>query len=237
MVTTNSNKKHTASAINAASGLSSTSKLNQKIISTNNMPIKNDLKRWHNSIVSEMTCTNKIHNELLKMNELICPFCNKKMIEIDNIKVVDSCCGDQDIEIIDGMNTCINCGLIHGYEYVTEYFNFYGKMHLIRRKSIYNRKYHIDNVLDSISINNNIQLTHYQRKQIHKALIVIDSVSHKVENGRKRIISIRYIITQLFKMFGLPYKDINVTKSKRTLKYYEQYWEKVQSLLGDKIHM
>ena len=58
MVTTNSNKKHTASAINAASGLSSTSKLNQKIISTNNMPIKNDLKRWHNSIVSEMVTTN-----------------------------------------------------------------------------------------------------------------------------------------------------------------------------------
>ena len=42
---------------------------------------------------------------------------------------------------------------------------------------------------------------------------------------------------QLFKMLGLPYKDINVTKSKRTLKYYKQYWEKVQSLVGDKIQL
>ena len=36
-------------------------------------------------------------------------------------------------------------------------------------------------------------------------------------------------------MLGLPYKDINVTKSKKTLKYYKQYWEKVQSLIGDRI--
>ena len=63
----------------------------------------------------------------------------------------------------------------------------------------------------------------------------MDSVLHKVGDGRKRIMSIKYIIKQLFKMLGLPYKDINVTKSKRTLKSYEQYWEKIQSLIGDRI--
>ena len=36
-------------------------------------------------------------------------------------------------------------------------------------------------------------------------------------------------------MLGLPYNNINVTKSKKTLKYYKQYREKVQSLVGDKI--
>ena len=40
---------------------------------------------------------------------------------------------------------------------------------------------------------------------------------------------------QLFKMLRLPYKDINVTKSKKTLKYYKQYWEQLQSLIGDRI--
>ena len=49
------------------------------------------------------------------------------------------------------------------------------------------------------------------------------------------MIGIKFIIMQLFKMLGLPYKDINVTKSKRTLKYYKQYWEKIQSLIGDRI--
>ena len=47
--------------------------------------------------------------------------------------------------------------------------------------------------------------------------------------------SIKFVIVQLFKMLGLPYKDINVTKSKRTLTCYKQHWEKVQLLIGDRI--
>ena len=181
----------------------------------------------------EMSCNFEIHDELKNMEECTCPFCDQLLVH----KAAELCCGDQDIEIIDGMNTCINCGLIHSQEYATESFNFYDKMHLIRRKSVYHRKYHIENVLDSISSKNNIQLTYYQRKCIHKVFIEIDGVLHKVENGRKRMISIKYIIKQLLKMFGLPYKDISVTKSKRTLKSYKQYWEKIQSLIGDRIQL
>ena len=51
------------------------------------------------------------------------------------------------------------------------------------------------------------------------------------------MISIKYVIKQLFEMLGLPYKDINVTKSKRTLKYYEKYWKRVLSLIGDRIQL
>ena len=182
-----------------------------------------------------MTCTNEIHNELLKMNELICPFCNKKMMEIDNIKVVDSCCCEKDMIIINGMNTCMNCGLVHSCDYVTPYFNFNNAMYWILKKSVYHRKYHIENVLNNISYENNIQITPHQRKKIHKIFIEIDNVINKVDNRRKRMIGIKYVIIKLFKMLGLPYKDIEVTKSKRTLTYYEQYWEKIQSLIGDKI--
>ena len=102
------------------------------------------------------------------------------------------------------------------------------------KKSVYNRKYHIENVLDSILIENNIQLTQHQREKIYKLFVEIDSVLNEVNDGRKRMISIKYVIKQL-KMLRLPYKDINVTKSKRTLTYYKQYWKNVQSLIGDKI--
>ena len=109
-------------------------------------------------------------------------------------------------------------------------------MHKIRKKSVYHRYYHIDNVMNIISFKNNIQLTQKQINQIHKVFVEIDCVLHEVNDGRKRMISIKFIMKQLFKMLGLPYKDIQVTKSKRTLKYYKQYWKKVQSLLvGDKI--
>ena len=108
-------------------------------------------------------------------------------------------------------------------------------MYRIQRKSVYHRKYYLQNVLDSISFENNVCLTHEQIEQIHKLFVEIDGVLHEVNDGRKRMISIKYIIKQLFKMLGLPYKDISVAKSKRTLKSYEQCWEKVQSLIGDKI--
>ena len=184
-------------------------------------------------IIYEMYCNYQIHEELKNMMEPMCPFCDELLVEVN--KAVELRCGEQELEIIDGMNTCINCGLVHGNYYTTEYFDFYENLHRMRRKSVYHRKYHIQNVLDSISFKNNVCLTYKQRKCIHKVFIEIDSVLHKVENGCKRMISVKYIITQLLKMFGLPYKDINVTKSKRTLKSYEQYWEKIQLLIGDRI--
>ena len=127
--------------------------------------------------------------------------------------------------------------MVHGCDYIKEYVNFYNNIHKIRKKSVYNRKYHIDNVLDSILINNSIQLTYYERRQIYKVFLAIHGVLHEVNDGRRRMISIKYVIKELFKMLGLPYKDINVTKSKRTLKYYEEYWKKVPSLIGDRIQL
>ena len=186
-----------------------------------------------NIMIYKIDCNSQIHDELKNMEECTCPYCDQLLVEVN--KADELCCGEQELEIIDGMNTCINCGLVHGNYYTTEYFNFYENLYRMRRKSVYHRKYHIQNVLDSISFKNNVCLTYKQIKCIHKVFIEIDSVLHKVENGRKRMISVKYIITRLLKMFGLPYKDISVTKSKMTLKYYKQYWKKIQLLIGDRI--
>ena len=178
-----------------------------------------------------MSCNYQIHDELKSMEECTCPFCDQQLVEGD--KVIESCCSEQDMENVNGMNICMNRGSVHGYDYLTEYFNFYDNMYKIRQKSVYHRNYHIDNVMNAISFKNNIYLTHKQREQI--VFVEIDNVLHKVDDGRKRIISIKFIVKQLFKMLGLPYKDINVTKSKRTLPYCKQYWEKVQLLIGNRI--
>ena len=77
----------------------------------------------------------------------------KKIGEVE--KVVESCCNEPDVEN-NGMNTCVNCGLVHGCDYTPDYFNFYDNMHKIQRKSVYHRKYHIENVLDSILSENYI---------------------------------------------------------------------------------
>ena len=180
-----------------------------------------------------MSCNSQIHDELNNMMESTCPFCDQQFVEV--VKVDELCCDEQELENIDGMNTCINCGSVLGYVFVNEYFNFYKNMHKIRKKSIYCRKYHIENVMNSISFENNTELTHGQRDQIYKVFVEIGTIIPLVNRNRKRMISIKSVMKQLFKMLGLPYKDINVTKSKKTLKYYKQYWEKIQSLIGDRI--
>lgn len=182
-----------------------------------------------------MDCNTELHDELKKMMEVMCPICDKPIAEVN--KADELCCSECDMRNVNGMNTCVNCGLVHSCDYVMEYFNFYNNMHRIRTKSVYNRKYHIDNTLFKISRNNNIELNNNQREKIYKVFIEIDNVINEVNNGRKRMISIKYVLMELFKILGLPYKDVYVKKSKRTIKYYEKYWQKVQSLLGDRIQL
>ena len=91
--------------------------------------------------------------------------------------------------------------------------------------------------LKDLVYDNRIEIDRDQMDKIYKVFVEIDSVINEVNNGRKRMISIKYIIKQLLEILRLPYKDINVTKSKRTLTYYKQYWEKVQSLIGDRIKL
>ena len=67
-----------------------------------------------------MNCNSQIHDELKNMEECACPYCDQLLVEVN--KAAELCCGEQDIETSNGMNVCINCGLVHGYDYVTEYF-------------------------------------------------------------------------------------------------------------------
>ena len=180
-----------------------------------------------------MDCNSQIHDELKNMMEFTCPFCDQQLVKVD--KVDELCCDEQELENIDGMNTCVNCGSILGYVFVDKRIDLYENMYKIRKKSVYCRKYHIENVMNSISFENNTELTHGQRERIYKVFVEIGTIIPLVNRNRKRMISVKFIMKQLFKMLGLPYNDINVTKSKKTLKYYKQYWKKVESLVGDKI--
>ena len=70
-----------------------------------------------------MDCNSQIHDELKNMGESSCPFCDKLFVEVD--EAVEPCCSEQDMGNINGMNVCINCGLVDGSVYVDEYINFH----------------------------------------------------------------------------------------------------------------
>ena len=180
-----------------------------------------------------MCCNSQIHDELKNIGESTCPFCEQLLVEGE--KVIELCCSDQDLEHNNGMKICLNCGSVHGYDNVNEYIDFYENIHRIHQKSVYHRKYHIENVLNSICYEKRVDLTHNQRDRIYKVFVEIGNILHKVNNTRKRMISVNFIMRRIFEMMGLPYNLIPISKSRKTLVYYDEYWAKIMSLIGNKI--
>ena len=175
-----------------------------------------------------MSCNSEIHDELKILKEPICPFCDNILIEGD--KMVEPCCSEPSVGNKNGMNVCLHCGLVHGCEYVIGYIDFYENMYKIRRKSIYQRKYHIENVMNDICFKNSIDLTHDQRERIFRVFAEISDIIPAVNGRRKRFISIRYVIKQIFMLLGLPFVFIKVSKSRKTLEFYNRYWAKILEL-------
>ena len=181
-----------------------------------------------------MYCDPGIHDELIILEESTCPYCDQLLIEGD--KATDSCCDEQCIENLNGIQTCLHCGLTHGCVYDIGYHDFYDNMYKIHRKSVYQRKYHIENVLNDLLVDQKIELSHNQRDRIYKVFDVIGTILNNVNGNRKRMISTKFIMRKILEMMRLPYNQIPISRSKRTLVYYEKYFNTIMSLIGNKIN-
>jgi len=181
-----------------------------------------------------MNCNKELHDELKESEEISCPFCDK-ILDSDNKPKNDLCCDNQYIIDDGGMSVCQSCGVVQGYEYVKEYVDFYKSRHRIRRKSVYHREYHINNILLNIKQKYNIIISSCQKHKIDAVYLEIGKIIDQVNGNRKRMISINFIMRKIFKMMGIPYKNIPISKSKKTLAFYDQYWARIMSLIGDKM--
>ena len=92
-----------------------------------------------------MNCNTDIHNELIEMGEYCCPLCNLQLMEVD-IKHQE-CCQRQDVINDNYEIVCRNCGIVQGYQPMKEFIDFHKNKHRLRRKSVYHRKYHIENII------------------------------------------------------------------------------------------
>ena len=180
-----------------------------------------------------MNCNEDIHN-YLKESEVVCPFCDQQIDSARKPKD-DKCCGNQDIINDNGMQVCQSCGVVQGYNYSKEYVDFYYNMNRFVRKSVYHRKYHINNNISNIQAKYGIQITNSQKRKIDVIYSDIGKVIPQVNGKRKRMISINYIMRKIFDMMGIPYKNIPISKSKKTLAFYNRYWVSIMSLIDDKI--
>ena len=185
-----------------------------------------------------MSCHLEIHDEFENMGELICPFCYKRLADVGrNTKVVESCCDKNDMFNDNGMNVCLSCGTVHSQDLVSPYVDFRENMYKIRKKSVYIRKYHIFNLINDIVQKNNIQISSRNKDKIIRIFALINNLFiPEVNENRKRMISIKFIMRQIFRILAIEYKFIPLSKSKKTLRFYEQWWKRVYELTKDDIN-
>ena len=179
-----------------------------------------------------MTCNLQIHTDLISIEEDICPYCDQLLIKGDTL--VELCCQTPDLDTNDAKTVCFNCGTIE-YHYLAEPLDFYDNMYKINKKSVYHRKYLIENSINCLILNKKICLTHKQKYKIYQIFNKIGGILPDVNRNRKRMIAVNYIIRRILQMMGLSYKEIPISKSEKTLIFYDNYWCLIMNLIGDKI--
>ena len=190
-----------------------------------------------------MSC-NEIFHEIIRneTEEKYCPICSKGIEFYDEkqkvwLKGFDICCDCQDVIRNFRKFVCRSCGIVQGYEPAREFIDFYENRHRIRRKSVYHRKYHINDILMRLSMNHKIEISVENRTKIMRIFNEIGEIIPKMESKRKRMISINFMLRQVLRMMSLPFEDIPISKTKKTLKSYQQYWDRIILLIGERIEL
>ena len=180
-----------------------------------------------------MYCNKSLHYALIEDDYIECPFCYKE-IQIYHPKKY-KCCLSMDVHHLNNSFVCLNCGSLHRYEVSVPYIDFYENRYRIKRKSVYNRKYHLQNRIRTLCVENNVQISYHKRQKILQIFEKIDNILSIVNNNlRKRMIKIDYILKILFEYLGIKI-EITQSSSNKTSVYNKQYWEKINSLIGDEI--
>ena len=185
-----------------------------------------------------MNCEIGIHEAFIELKQNICPFCKQSLEDDKKCDIIEEyylCCDCREIVINNGCIVCKNCGIVQGYKKAKEFINFYENLYRIRRKSIYHRKYHLNNILMEMSLKQNITFSVEQKNKIMRIFSEIGKILPQINGERKRMISLSFILVQVLRMMDLPFNKIQISKSKRTLNSYQEYWEKIMILIGDRI--
>ena len=133
-----------------------------------------------------MSC-NKIHEELsMEFEYVLCPFCYKQISSRKKMKTVIVCCDNQDIINSEEEVVCTNCGVIQYYTYHKEYIDFNENKYKIRKRSVYIRRYQLDNTLKDICKQNNIHLFKSDQLKIFEIFDKINKVLPEINKNRKK---------------------------------------------------
>ena len=133
-----------------------------------------------------------------------------------------------------GYSVCGECGVSNGH--ILGYYDHkdYTRLHL-RKKSIYQRKYHYEKKIDQVS--KRLHLTEEQKYALYNKLMAIDNCVMEILNKQfclKRMISIFYLIKKFLGEMGgessKASKLVYLKISSQTLENYEKWWNSYKSI-------
>ena len=182
-----------------------------------------------------MYCNKSIHFYLDKEFSIECPFCYKRIQHPNPQKY--KCCDNMEITNNSSCFICKQCASVHGHQTYREYIYFYENLYRIKRKSVYNRKYQLQNKIRTLCYQNNVQISYSNQQKILAIFKQIDEIlvlSIVNNKTRKRMIKIDFILNKLFHLLHINIK-ISQKESKDTLLHNEKYWDKINSWIGNEI--
>ena len=182
-----------------------------------------------------MNCNIDLHESFIELGDIVCPFCDFQLTYVEKKSLRYDCRNNQNIINNNGMLVCQSCGVVQGYNFVEEYIDFYKNRHKLKRKSVHHREYHINNTLLNIKGKHNIEFSFSLKYKIDRVFVEISKIVHEVNGIRKRMISINFIIRKVLSKMGLPFDEIPISDSKKTLVSYKKYWTSIMTLIGDDI--
>lgn len=90
--------------------------------------------------------------------------------------------------------------ILEKYQVASEYIDYHENRCRVIKKLIYQRKYHLENIINNICDKNGLSISQSNRFKIHKIFNEIDKILPQINGDRKRIISISYILKQTLKL-------------------------------------
>ena len=135
-----------------------------------------------------MNCNPEIHDEMITMEYVKgnCTFCDQQLQEI--IIKQYPCCYKQSTITDNGVSICQSCGTVNGYQTAKEYINFYKNKYKIVKKSIYERKYHLENTINDICNKYKLYISSHNKTKIYTYLIFkeINKILPQINSNGKR---------------------------------------------------
>ena len=93
----------------------------------------------------------------------------------------------------------------------------------------------MSHTLDQIILKNKVEISCSTNFKIDKIFVEINKILPQINGKRKRIISLKYLLHRILQFMKIDSSQIELTKSKKTMKLYNVYWDKIMDIIGPQI--